>query len=102
MGVRPHLVGNLALLQAVLRNRPDHARAQTVLRQALAQQPRGSTFRPTPATAVANDKGLAYRQEAPAIWCPECRTAIAQAELNDLERESGCSALLRWLVGRTQ
>src|SRR5579862_4025386 len=25
--------------------------------------------------------GLAYQQEAPAIWCPECRTAIAQAEL---------------------
>ncbi len=33
-------------------------------------------------------KGLAYRREAPAIWCPECRTAIAQAELNNLERES--------------
>lgn len=33
-------------------------------------------------------KGLAYQQEAPTIWCPECRTAIAQAELNDLERES--------------
>jgi valyl-tRNA synthetase len=33
-------------------------------------------------------RGLAYRKEAPAIWCPECRTAIAQAELNDLERES--------------
>ena len=33
-------------------------------------------------------KGLAYRQEAPAIWCPECRTSIAQAELNDLERAS--------------
>lgn len=33
-------------------------------------------------------KGLAYRREAPAIWCPECRTAIAQAELNDLERAS--------------
>ena len=33
-------------------------------------------------------KGLVYRKEAPAIWCPECRTAIAQAELNDLERES--------------
>lgn len=27
---------------------------------------------------------LAYRREAPTIWCPECRTAIAQAELNDL------------------
>ena len=33
-------------------------------------------------------KGLAYRKEAPAIWCPECQTAIAQAELNDLDRES--------------
>ena len=35
-----------------------------------------------------HQKGLAYRQKAPAIWCPECQTAIAQAELNDLERES--------------
>ena len=33
-------------------------------------------------------KGLVYRREAPAIWCPECRTSIAQAELNDLERQS--------------
>ena len=33
-------------------------------------------------------KGLAYRKTAPTIWCPECRTAIAQAELLDLERES--------------
>ena len=33
-------------------------------------------------------KGRVYRAQAPAIWCPECRTAIAQAELNDLERES--------------
>jgi len=33
-------------------------------------------------------KGLVYRQEAPAIWCPECQTAIAQAELSDLERET--------------
>jgi valyl-tRNA synthetase len=32
--------------------------------------------------------GLAYRSEAPTIWCPECRTAIAQAELNDLEHDS--------------
>ncbi|MBN1666179.1 MAG: class I tRNA ligase family protein, partial [Anaerolineales bacterium] len=34
------------------------------------------------------EAGLAYRQEAPAIWCPECQTAIAQAELNDLDRDS--------------
>ena len=33
-------------------------------------------------------KGLVYRNEAPAIWCPECRTAIAQADLDDLERTS--------------
>lgn len=33
-------------------------------------------------------KGLAYRREAPTIWCPECRMALAQAELNDLERHS--------------
>ncbi|HEY6287628.1 MAG TPA: class I tRNA ligase family protein, partial [Ktedonobacteraceae bacterium] len=33
-------------------------------------------------------KGLTYRREAPTIWCPECQTALAQAELNDLERES--------------
>lgn len=33
-------------------------------------------------------KGLVYRREAPTIWCSECRTAIAQADLNDLERES--------------
>ncbi len=34
------------------------------------------------------DKGLVYRKKAPAIWCPECGTAIAQAELNEIERES--------------
>ena len=33
-------------------------------------------------------QGLVYRQKAPAIWCPECRTSIAQAELDDLDRES--------------
>jgi valyl-tRNA synthetase len=33
-------------------------------------------------------RGLAYRQEAPTLWCPECQTAIAQAELNDLARQT--------------
>ena len=33
-------------------------------------------------------KGLVYRKKAPAIWCPECKTAIAQAELMDLDRPS--------------
>ena len=33
-------------------------------------------------------RGLAYRASAPTIWCPLCRTAIAQAEVNDLPREA--------------
>ena len=33
-------------------------------------------------------KGLVYRKKAPTIWCPECQTAIAQAELSDLDRLS--------------
>jgi valyl-tRNA synthetase len=33
-------------------------------------------------------RGLVYRRKAPAIWCTECRTSLAQADLNDLERES--------------
>ena len=28
-------------------------------------------------------KGLVYRKEFPTIWCPECQTSIAQAELED-------------------
>ncbi len=32
-------------------------------------------------------KGMIYRDLAPSIWCSECRTALAQADLNDLQRE---------------
>jgi valyl-tRNA synthetase len=38
-------------------------------------------------------KELAYRQIAPAIWCPECQTSIAQAELNDINRVSVISTI---------
>ncbi|MGD8245286.1 MAG: valine--tRNA ligase, partial [Anaerolineae bacterium] len=38
-------------------------------------------------------KGLTYRQEAPTIWCPECHTAIAQADLADLERTTALITL---------
>jgi valyl-tRNA synthetase len=31
-------------------------------------------------------KGLIYHQKAPTLWCPECQTAIAQADVDDLER----------------
>ncbi len=34
------------------------------------------------------NKERVYQKEAPTIWCPACRTAIAQAELEDKELES--------------
>jgi len=33
-------------------------------------------------------KGALYRKEAPVLWCPLCRTAIAQADLEDQEEKS--------------
>ncbi|MCU4926355.1 valine--tRNA ligase [Halobacteria archaeon AArc-dxtr1] len=34
------------------------------------------------------EKGREYRKKAPAIWCPECETAISQVETEDDERHS--------------
>jgi valyl-tRNA synthetase len=33
-------------------------------------------------------KGLAFHEKSPAIWCPECQASIAQADLDDLDQES--------------
>ena len=33
-------------------------------------------------------KGLVYRAQAPNPWCVDCQTAIAQAEMDDAERET--------------
>jgi valyl-tRNA synthetase len=33
-------------------------------------------------------KGLVYRAQAPNPWCVECQTAIAQAEMDDTDRET--------------
>jgi len=38
-------------------------------------------------------KGFVYRKKFPTIWCPECQTAIAQAELEDKEHGSLFSTL---------
>ena len=38
-------------------------------------------------------KGEIYRKKFPTIWCPECQTSIAQAELEDKEEESLFSTL---------
>ncbi|SNR58220.1 valine--tRNA ligase [Halorubrum vacuolatum] len=34
------------------------------------------------------EQGREYREEAPAIWCPECETAISQVETEDDEQDS--------------
>jgi valyl-tRNA synthetase len=34
------------------------------------------------------EKGREYRKKAPAIWCPECETAISQVETEDMEKEA--------------
>ncbi len=34
------------------------------------------------------EQGREYRQKAPAIWCPECETAISQVETEDAEHDS--------------
>ncbi len=39
------------------------------------------------------NKKLAYKKEFPTIWCPECQTTIAQAELEDKEFEGIFSTL---------
>jgi valyl-tRNA synthetase len=33
-------------------------------------------------------KGRIYRKDAPAMWCPECRTGVAQVEVQDKEIDS--------------
>jgi len=39
------------------------------------------------------NKGQIYRKEFPTLWCPECQTAIAQAELEDKEIASKFTTL---------
>jgi valyl-tRNA synthetase len=34
------------------------------------------------------NKNRVYRKESPVLWCPECQTAIAQAELEDKEKNA--------------
>lgn len=38
-------------------------------------------------------KGEIYQKEFPTLWCPECQTSIAQAELEDKQKESLFSTL---------
>ncbi|ELY94474.1 valine--tRNA ligase [Natrialba taiwanensis] len=45
------------------------------------------------------EKGREYRKKAPAIWCPECETAISQVEMEDDERHSHFNDIAFDIVG---
>jgi valyl-tRNA synthetase len=45
------------------------------------------------------NKKRVYRKRAPMMWCPTCSTAIAQAELEDKERESSLVYIKVNIVG---
>lgn len=40
------------------------------------------------------EKGREYRKESPTLWCPECGTAIAQAELESKEKKTWFNDLI--------
>lgn len=47
-------------------------------------------------------RGRAYRKEMPTLWCPQCQTAIAQAELEDEERDSFFNYIKFKLLGENK
>lgn len=47
-----------------------------------------------------NSKGRIYRKQMPTLWCPKCRTAIAQVELEDKELESSFSDIIFKVDGK--
>ncbi|GGJ07088.1 valine--tRNA ligase [Halobellus salinus] len=48
------------------------------------------------------DQGREYRQRAPAIWCPECETAISQVETEDDEQPSHFHDIAFSIAGREE
>ena len=45
------------------------------------------------------DQGREYREEAPAIWCPDCETAISQVETEDATQDSHFNDIAFEVVG---
>lgn len=45
-------------------------------------------------------KGRAERREAPAMWCPECQTGVAQVEIKDKEIETDFSNIIFKIDGK--
>ena len=47
-------------------------------------------------------KGLIYHAESPALWCTECRTAVAQSELEDKDIESTFNYVKFYIAGTNE
>ncbi len=47
-------------------------------------------------------KGLIYHAEAPALWCTECRTAVAQSELENQDIESTFNYIKFYIEGTNE
>lgn len=45
-------------------------------------------------------KGRLYRKDAPAMWCPECKTGVAQVEVHDKEIDSTFNDILFKVNGK--
>ncbi|GAB3313858.1 valine--tRNA ligase [Haloplanus salinarum] len=48
------------------------------------------------------EQGREYRQRAPAIWCPDCETAISQVEMEDSEQDSHFHDIAFEVAGRDE
>ena len=47
-------------------------------------------------------KGLIYHAEAPALWCTECRTSVAQSELESEDKESTFNYIKFYIAGEKE
>ena len=45
-------------------------------------------------------KNRVYRKDAPAMWCPECQTGVAQVEIRDKEMDSSFNDIIFKVEGR--
>jgi valyl-tRNA synthetase len=46
-------------------------------------------------------RGLVHRQAAPTLWCPECATAVAQADVDDLPNVRAAFTTIPFHLGET-
>jgi valyl-tRNA synthetase len=98
LGITPQSAGSLAFIQAIMQTsgelEADYQQLWQRLGLSVDWRYTYSTISPA-ARRIAQysfidlyRKGRIYRSSAPTIWCPQCRTAIAHAEVSDLNRRT--------------